>query len=294
MPRASSSHSSRTCCAKTSTRWRKREAYDKLLARSSGGRRKSWPSASARIAARSPNCLRLLELPRRSRMISGRAPHHGPRARAARPGLACGAAQAARRDPRPRLVGARDRGRCRSDHRRPAARGPSSAAARPSWPRSRMRYSAPSMTRVRIVGSERQGRIEVTYANAEELERLDGIAWRATLIACLAERIVVGMSGGVDSSVAAALLVEQGYDVVGVTLRVWPWREPEEATARFGSLLLAGDGRRCARGSRGGSASRTTCSTSSASSTRAVIDAVRARLRGGPHAGAVRGVQSQR
>jgi tRNA-specific 2-thiouridylase len=51
----------------------------------------------------------------------------------------------------------------------------------------------------------------------------------------VAERIVVGMSGGVDSSVAAALLVEQGYDVVGVTLRVWPWREPTEPTGRFGS-----------------------------------------------------------
>lgn len=48
-------------------------------------------------------------------------------------------------------------------------------------------------------------------------------------------RVVVGMSGGVDSSVAAALLVEQGWDVVGVTLRVWPWREPEEASKRFGS-----------------------------------------------------------
>jgi len=49
------------------------------------------------------------------------------------------------------------------------------------------------------------------------------------------ERIVVGMSGGVDSSVAAALLVEQGHDVVGVTLRVWPWREPEDRVKRFGS-----------------------------------------------------------
>jgi tRNA-specific 2-thiouridylase len=48
-------------------------------------------------------------------------------------------------------------------------------------------------------------------------------------------RIIVGMSGGVDSSVAAALLVEQGYDVVGVTLRVWPWRESEDVTRRFGS-----------------------------------------------------------
>ena len=35
-------------------------------------------------------------------------------------------------------------------------------------------------------------------------------------------RIVVGLSGGVDSSAAASLLVEQGYDVVGITLKVWP------------------------------------------------------------------------
>jgi tRNA-specific 2-thiouridylase len=35
-------------------------------------------------------------------------------------------------------------------------------------------------------------------------------------------RIVVAMSGGVDSSVVAALLHEQGHDVIGVTLNVWP------------------------------------------------------------------------
>jgi tRNA-specific 2-thiouridylase len=35
-------------------------------------------------------------------------------------------------------------------------------------------------------------------------------------------RVAVAMSGGVDSAVAAALLVEQGHDVVGLTMNVWP------------------------------------------------------------------------
>jgi tRNA-specific 2-thiouridylase len=39
------------------------------------------------------------------------------------------------------------------------------------------------------------------------------------------ERVLVAMSGGVDSSVAAALLVEQGHDVVGVTMKLFCYGE---------------------------------------------------------------------
>ena len=36
----------------------------------------------------------------------------------------------------------------------------------------------------------------------------------------MAQRVVVAMSGGVDSSVAAALMVEQGHETIGVGLRL--------------------------------------------------------------------------
>jgi tRNA-uridine 2-sulfurtransferase len=50
-------------------------------------------------------------------------------------------------------------------------------------------------------------------------------------------RVVVAMSGGVDSSAAAALLVEQGHEVLGITLRVWSY----EGTARCGSCCSPDD-----------------------------------------------------
>ena len=37
----------------------------------------------------------------------------------------------------------------------------------------------------------------------------------------MAAPVMVAMSGGVDSSVAAALLLEAGHDVVGVTMKLW-------------------------------------------------------------------------
>ncbi len=42
------------------------------------------------------------------------------------------------------------------------------------------------------------------------------------------ERVIVAMSGGVDSSVAAARLLRQGYDVVGVTLHLWDYPDDGE------------------------------------------------------------------
>lgn len=44
-------------------------------------------------------------------------------------------------------------------------------------------------------------------------------------------KVVVGMSGGVDSSLAAALLLKEGFDVIGITFKTWP---KEECGSSFG------------------------------------------------------------
>jgi tRNA-specific 2-thiouridylase len=61
-------------------------------------------------------------------------------------------------------------------------------------------------------------------------------------------RIAVAMSGGVDSSVAGALLQAQGHDVVGITLQQWPRGVTEESAKHGGccSLSAVEDARRVA------------------------------------------------
>jgi len=61
-------------------------------------------------------------------------------------------------------------------------------------------------------------------------------------------RIAVALSGGVDSSVAAALLRRDGHEVVGITLQQWPRGDEEEAARHGGccSLSAVEDARRVA------------------------------------------------
>src|SRR4051812_4099594 len=94
----------------------------------------------------------------------------------------------------------------------------------PRWWRTRASALAvPGISRGdSLWGIVRSSASPCVYQCAEAIDRCEECADFPHAMNASKQRVLLGMSGGVDSSVAGYLLREQGYEVVGVTMKVWP------------------------------------------------------------------------
>ena len=56
------------------------------------------------------------------------------------------------------------------------------------------------------------------------------------LVTAMSKSVIIGMSGGVDSSASAALLKNQGYRVVGVTMKMWNGEQADGGCCSFSAI----------------------------------------------------------
>ena len=189
------------------------EAYQRLLAEFGWTQEELAERVEQGSEHASPTALRLLKLPDliRADLRAGRLTMGHARALLSLTSEAR-AASPAGRDPGALVVGARHRGR-RAEEAQPASpRRP--RAASPELTALEDSFRETLATRVRLVGNERarahRDRLHLARG-ARPPHRDPGHEALAGTMRAMAERLIVGMSGGVDSSVAAALLVEQGY-----------------------------------------------------------------------------------